>query len=222
MRFEITKESEQKLAAACAVMPGLLAEIGVLLQSQVLDRFAKQGSPEQQWPEKKLKQWGYNDGRSILTGTTASLRRSFEIALEPDNNRVAIGSSLGYAWVQQHGKKNIQAVHAKAMFIPITDRAINSSKPAADPRAFRMYKKARRVKGQIVESYHPLVPGKLINNKLHIKDDNGDYIEGVPDFIFLSKVTVPPRPMLPDTKVEQTEIKNHIAEHYDRQLKGQI
>ena len=105
--------------------PALLRAVGVFLLQQVKTRFDTAGaSGNANWPPKRARSWGYDDGRGILTGHSAQLKRSF--FQNSDADSVSIGSALPYAKTHQHGATIRPKNGAKALFIPLTDRAITS------------------------------------------------------------------------------------------------
>lgn len=216
--------------------------LAFFMHQQVLERFRTQGmSGGVPWAPKKARSWGYDDGRSILTGHSAHLKESFQTYATA--TKCAVFSTLFYAYIHQNGKV-IKAKKAKALFIPITDRAATSQRfagPAAArikyiygiPRIESPYRVATRGRkvtakavlvravrlGEALNSiFQPLVKGRLHNGKLQKWDaKKGEYVDGTPDFIFLGKVTIPARPMLPDSPGEQQAQLDFITDMYHPQ-----
>lgn len=202
---------------------------GFFLVQQIDDRFESAGSSGgDAWPPKAIWSWGVNDGRALLTGPSARLRESFSSRV--DANEIIVWSDDPKSAVHQLGTTKyggpiptIKPKRAKALFIPLNDHAARSirmtGKPAArilaggkmeampepTPPEGKPVARARRrhIPGGF-ETYEPLVKGRLKNGQLEKWDSTiGKYIPGTPDFIFLSKSDIPPRPMLPNGSAEQ-------------------
>jgi len=60
--------------------------------------------------------------------------------------------------------------------------------------------------------YSALKQGKFINGEMHVKNRSGKWVPGKADFIFSQKVDIPPRPMLPESKMEQDDVEELVAE----------
>lgn len=191
---------------------------------QVQERFVTRGlSGGVAWPFKRVLRWGHDDGRGVLTGHSARLRESFKSYATA--GRAVVYSDAPYAGVHQTGRV-IRARRAKALFIPITDRAITSERvegPRAAyargvygmtsmPAPIRLATRGRKVRvigpGAV---FQPLVKGRLKDGKLQRMDEStGEYVDGIPDYIFLKQVTIPPRPMLPSSPREQAAQKAFV------------
>ncbi len=203
--------------------------LGVFLVQQIRRRFQTAGaSGNANWPPKWTSAVGAPDGRAILTGPSGRLLESWQSYGE-DNSAVAF-SDVFYAQLQQNGGK-IVAKKAKALFIPLTDRAQSSQRIAGQQAAhyradvgkferagasmlpLRVATRGKKVSRGGVKYFAPLVKGRLKDGRLQKWDDDlGEYVDGIPDFIFLAKVEVKARPMLPDSAAEQTEQGEFIAD----------
>lgn len=203
--------------------------LGFLLVQQVKARFASRGrSGGILWPEKASKSWGYDDGRAVLTGRTNVLLDSFKTRIE--KTTITLYSDAPYAHVHQLGTQGkggvlptIRPRQAKALFIPITDRAKQSQRFSGSHAVFirKTYgmdkdtgpvrlamtgTKVKRLSGLTSQ----LRQGRVKDGRLEVRDADGDWVRGVPDFIFLKKVDIPPRPMLPTSPNEQREQTDFI------------
>jgi phage gpG-like protein len=202
---------------------------GFFMVQQIDDRFESAGaSGGESWPPKKSWSWGVNDGRAILTGPSARLRESFDSRVE--GGTVIVWSDDPKSAVHQQGTEKyggpiptIRPKKAKALFIPLNDHAARSIRmtgpPAAliraggkmeampeptDPKGKPVVRARRRHIPGGFETYEPLVKGRLQNGRLQKWDSTvGKYVDGIPDFIFLSKSDIPPRPMLPNGTAEK-------------------
>ena len=195
------------------------AALGMFAHQQVKDRFATAGaSGGIAWPQKKMREWGYDDGRAILTGRTGELLESFQSYGEVDC--AVVFSDKFYSRIQHLGTvgkggvlPDIKPKKAKALFIPITDRAQASvsvtgvhaaalrqsygMKPSPSP--FRVATHGPKITGGL---FAPLRKGRLKDNHLEVWDGE-KYVAGVPDFIFLQSVSLPSRPLLPTGEAER-------------------
>lgn len=206
-------EYEAKLTAPVTTKPfdkgAILSAVGMFLVQQVKERFASRGSSGGViWPEKR-----FNDGRSPLTGRTGSLAESFTFSVDMKRGSIVLYSMCPFAHVHEEGM-TIEAKKAKALFIPITDRAANSQRYTGPEAAFikneyghmnlsgpmRMASSGSKLPSGI---FSALKPGKFEDGVLMVRNDDGEYEPGVPDFIFLKKVNIPKRPMLPVSPREQ-------------------
>jgi phage gpG-like protein len=196
--------------------------ISLHLHSQVQNRFVTQGaSSGTPWQPKKIKEWGADNGRAILRGASATLLNSFFHYGKP--NLAVVASHAHYSRVHQLGTvgkggilPTIKPKKAKALFIPITDRAIHSmrltagdaswaniigSKPFGRTKARRFAVKEHLA--GVAPEFHELKKGRLKDGTLEVWDERaGEWKAGKPDFIFLRKVDIPPRPMLPTSAGE--------------------
>lgn len=236
------KQSElDRLAKGFAVTPSRMNVIGFYLSQQVTDRFRTAGaSGGVSWPPRKIDEWGANTGRAILTGSTGNLLNSFN-GFGKDN-RAVVESVLSYAHVHQLGcvgkggiLPDIVPKRAKVLFIPITSKAENSTlltgpdaayfrsthgsgSGRVDARPIRAgvrtvgYRAGKNLGATV---YTGLVKGRLKDG--HLQKWNaklGMYVDGVPDFIFLRKVSISARPMLPDGNAEKQAQRELITETF--------
>lgn len=211
---------------------------GFFLVQQIDDRFESAGgSGGVQWKPKAINSWGVNDGRAILTGPSARLRESFQSRV--DNGKVIVWSDDPKSAIHQQGTQKyggpiptIRPKKAKALFIPLNDhaaRSIRMTGPKAaiikaggkmgampeptDPMASPVVRARRRQTQGGFETYEPLVKGQLKDGKLMRWDSTqGKYVDGIPDFIFLSKSDIPPRPMLPTGAAERMAQLDFISD----------
>jgi phage gpG-like protein len=218
IRLKITPESLKMIEAQMSpkLSPQEAKAMGVYLVKQVRERFANGGAMGVRWPQKR-----FDDSRAVLTGASAGktggLLGSFREGVLSDGSGAFVGSDLPYARVHQLGagpKKGgklpaIVPRKAKALFIPLTDRA-RSSAPGAGAGGVRIRvpttgpSKTKVVAGEKVRVKNPLVKGRFKNGVLEAYNEKtGTWAPGKPDFIFLKKVEIPPRPMLPDSPDER-------------------
>ena len=102
-----------RLAAAWKPTGDKLQAVGFFALQQVKERFKTQGaSSGTPWPApKRVKQWGADDGRSLLTGQTAHLRDSFQYMVQ--GNLIILFTDSPHARTHQFGA-TIKAKTAKA------------------------------------------------------------------------------------------------------------
>jgi len=196
--------------------------LGFYLKQQVMDRHETQGeSGGEPWQSKKIKEWGYDDGRAILTGKSAEmLNRWFSYAeVEGNIGTAVVANSAPYSYVQELGTvgkggvlPDIVPVNAKALFIPITDKGISYAKNVLN--VARISRGIGGVKFSLpneipsgpkakgILSGSDLIKGRLKDGKLQKLTDAG-WVDGTPDFIFLSKSSIPPRKQLPTSPQER-------------------
>ncbi len=204
--------------------------VGLHMAQQVKTRFATHGaSAGIPWAGKAMAAFGYHDGRAILTGASGELLNSFYGYGE--GSQAIAASDCQHSLVHQLGTvgkggklPDIRPKRAKALFIPITDKAIHSERlNPQDANAWanilgqpvgKQSTRARRFgvthhateSGGLAVQYSPLRKGRLKDGRLEVLDDvTGEYVPGTPDFIFLRKVSIPARPMLPTSSVEIEE-----------------
>lgn len=198
-----------------------LVKVGIMLVNQVKERFATQGrSGSAAWKPKV-----FDDERAILTGRSGTLLDSFSHV--EGKNSTTVFTTVSYARVHQVGTRKyggpiptIVPKKAKALFIPLTDRAATSrrisgitalrtkSAMGVFPATMKPYRVATRGKkkqspksGQPI--FLPLKRGAIVNGQLMVWDSlRKMMVPGKPDFIFLKKVDIPPRPMLPTSNKE--------------------
>jgi len=214
--------------------PSEAMTMGVFLVKQVRERFSNGGSMAVRWPAKR-----FNDDRAILTGMSAGrtggLLGSFKAGIMDEGKGAFVGSTVPYARVHQLGagpKKGgqlpaIVPKTAKALFIPLTDRARTSS-PMSTPAGTKVRvattgpSKTKIVGGQKVRVRNPLIQGRISKSgDLEALDQKtGKWGPGKPDFLFLRKVEIPPRPMLPDSMEERREQENMVNDILKARIKG--
>jgi hypothetical protein len=174
-----------------------LDAIGAIVSEQIDQRFETQGgSGGKPWASPKfVEAIGRPDGRKLLEGISKTLRASFERT--SDDTTTEIASPHVAALVAQQGTvgkggtlPDIRAKNARALFIPISDRA-QMTRPVTPwgMRAKRQYDAT-------------LVKGSLVNGKLVPPDA---------DFIYLSKVAQAERPMLPDSPREREAVADAVV-----------
>lgn len=236
-----------------------LNNLGLFLRQQVDDRFRTQGtSGGVQWPEKMIK-----DGRATLTGQRAELRESFRHYIHREGNnkaKVVVFSDVKYSHVHQLGTEKyggpiptIRPKSAKALFIPLSDRARGTDRYEGSEAAvlrkaggmeplekpIRVATRGARVStrdylrrtggGGVSElaggaklremgfgldnrPFKSLKKGRFNNGQLEVWNERSKKWEaGQPDFMFLQKVDIPPRPMLPDGQEEQKAQREFVA-----------
>lgn len=239
MFFYLDPKQVRKLVTAYKPTARKMATLSVFLHQQVKTRFATGGqSGGKAWPGKWLKAVGMDDGRAILTGPTGQLLGSFMglSGVSAGKAWAEVASDSVAAYTHQVGTRgkgglmaDIRAKKAKALFIPLTDKAAKSDRVSGEEaKIFRQMNKmgestnplrvaVRWVKNKVSKLpdivYSPLVKGRLHNGKLQKWSKiTGRYIDGKPDFIFLRRVSIPPRPMLPDSPAEQKAQDEFIVE----------
>jgi len=217
MRFRIPDSEVVNLIARWMPTQDHMTALAVFAHQQVKDRHETQGaSGGTPWPQKVMKSLGYDDGRAILTGPSAKMLLSWFSYGEVNGSigRAVTANDQSYSFVHELGTEGkggklptIRPKTAKALFIPITDRAIawykaksGSSvrlrrtatgwKTETAPATFGPEKKAPGVL-----SFGGLIKGRIKNGRLQKWDaDQQGYVDGVPDFIFLQKSDIAPRP----------------------------
>ena len=187
-----------------------LTRVSVFMREQVDERFQTHGaSSGQPWPSPKWrKAIGADDGRALLVGPRSYLRDQSWFNYG-ENKSAVVASDATYSHVQEVGTigkgglmPDIVPVKAKALFIPTSSRGESSVAQGGIRRATR----GPKIRGTQV--FTPLVKGRLKDGELQRWDEKtGTYKPGVPDFIFLKKVSIPPRPMLP---VSNNEIQEAV------------
>jgi hypothetical protein len=226
VKFVIPPEEIEKLIARLQPTEEGMEGLAFFAHQQIKSRHETQGeSGGKPWPPKKIKEWGYDDGRAILTGPTGRMLNEWfsYTQIERSKGEAIVANPLPYSFVQEVGTvgkggelPTIVPKKAKALFIPITDRA-RSAQRLSGEAAVIISKEAYggwRLRGPFYHPtrgprqlgtghYSPLVKGRLKNGKLQKWDDTaGEYVDGIPDFIFLSKVDIPPRKQLPTSDQE--------------------
>jgi hypothetical protein len=188
-----------------------MEEITSFAYEQVHERFKTMGlSGGKQWD----KNWLGND---------ANYQKLWEFFDYYAKNNT---TGIVYCWhrhvdVQEYGTKKyggpfpeITPTRAKALFIPITDLAKRYAF-AAKKRSARMQRNSAGtwVMVKRLINMTDLRKGRFGVNGLEVWDEAlGEYVEGIPDFIFLSKVNIPPRPMLPTSLNEKQALGDKILE----------
>lgn len=197
--------------------------LGFFLLQQIESRFVSAGSiGGVAWPKKK-----FDDGRAILTGRSALLRKSFvSVATERGVN---ILNDRIYFDTQQNGA-TIAATKAKALYVPLTDRGASSQRLSGPPAGaarqaygmrasqspYRVATRGPKLKADKL-FFRPLVQGRFKDGKLQSLGPNGWQDGGKPDFLFLKRVVVPQRKMLPDSPQEKAAARTFIAEVWNPQ-----
>ncbi len=176
--------------------------IGQKMVEQVEARFNRKGAPAgQAWPER----WKKSAVTKPMMQSTGTLKKSFSRSIEvtdADTSRIkiSIGSDVPYAAAQQQGVSEIKG--NPVLYVPITDKGVRQRSKSV---------KIGRLKDGELQVFKPSRKGMHTQN-----GKKGEWENGTPDAIFLAKVKLPARPMLPDTTMEQGgQIKV-----YDQQLKN--
>lgn len=223
VRQHIPAGEIRRLIQRYRATPGVLEAVAFFMVQQTRDRFRTGGaSGGTAWVPKKARSWGFDDGRALLTGKTARLLDSYQgygtdaravlFSDDPKSKLHQLGT-VGAGGVLP----TIRPRKAKALFIPLTDRAQDSDRLTGPPAAWVRSKGGDRsgseapLRAAVRQTrsgglvYSPLVKGRLKDGRLQKWDQRrGEYVDGVPDFIFLSKADIPPRPMLPTGADERT------------------
>ena len=180
--------------------------VGGFMHNQVKDRFKSQGaSGGQPWPSPKWRESiGAPDGRALLTGPSTNLQEKWFSYGEEDS--AVVFSSTKYSYVHEEGTlgkggklPDIKAKPGKALFIPLTEAAESSEKQGG----IRVPTRGRKLRN-MPGVFAPLVKGRLKDGRLQ-KWEDGEWVDGRPDFLLLKKVSIPPRPMLPTSPQEVQE-----------------
>lgn len=239
MFFYLDPKQVRKLVAAYKPTARKMATLSVFLHQQVKTRFATGGqSGGKAWAGKWLKAVGADDGRAILTGPTGHLLMSF-MGLSGVSGGKAwaeVASDSVAAYTHQVGTRgkgglmaDIRAKKAKALFIPLTDKAAKSDRLAGpeatmfrqsnklgeSPAPLRVAVKWIKNKAKKIPDilYSTLTKGRIKDGKLQKWSPKLEkYVEGKPDFIFLKRVSITARPMLPDSPAEKKAQDDFIVE----------
>ena len=219
LEIDPTKPMLRVLSGGLKLTEADKARMGTLLLQQVTDRFMTSGrSGGVTWKPTR-------SGRAPLRGNSGLLN-SFVIRIHRDG--VGVYSTAKFARVHQLGTvgaggvlPTIRPKKAKALFIPLTERA-SSSQRVSGKEALHISKalgssakKVLRVatSGSYVKSKIPgdrtlnfsgLREGRVKNGLLEVKGSDGQWRVGQPDFIFSKKSDIPPRPMLPVSDSEKS------------------
>lgn len=238
MHYRIPDSQIRKVIDRCRPSDPVMEATAFYMVQLTHDRFLTQGqSGGVAWLGKRAKSWGHDDGRAILTGPSGELLGSFQ-GYGQDGQAVCF-SDAPHSYIQQVGTvgkggaaPTIVPKRAKALFIPITDRAVHSERLSGSQAAtFRAshggghgsensiavrvgvkhvgYKPGNSL-GRM--QFVPLVPGRLKDGKLQVRDNGGAWVDGTPDFIFLKRVDIAPRPMLPSSDQERGKIVTFFAD----------
>jgi phage gpG-like protein len=190
--------------------PAGMLRLGREIVAQIKRRFVNHGPPDgPPWQTKWVKAIGADDGRAVLTGQSGRLANSWEV--EVAGNKVTVYTAIPYAHVHQLGTTKyggpiptIRPKTARALFIPLTDRAITSMRYGGHGGVpvVRLPTRGKKLKSG---EFAPLKKGRLTKEgKLEYWDAKEEvWKAGKPDFIFLRKVDIRPRPMLPTSQQEQ-------------------
>lgn len=199
MYLELPREEIQKIVNRFRPTEERMTAIGMYAREQTKDRFVRGGAPDKPWPHPKWRaQVGHDDGRAILTGPTGDLLRSFHVtASEGEAN---MGSPAKYARVHQLGCRSkggqladIKPRKARALFIPLSARA-----EQAEVRSASSMRRERRA-----PNGDKLIQGKFVKGKI---------VPANADYTYLSRVSLPPRPMLPTAEPERKEQARFVTE----------
>lgn len=223
-RLKLKSESAAKLQEQWKPVSLRNELLGQFLLSQIERRFQTQGaSGGTPWARKK-----FDDGRSILAGRTAALRRGF--AAVATAKGVSITNDQPYFDAQNYGA-TIVPRKAKALFIPLSDRAASSQRlsgpPAGAARSaygmrmsqapFRTATRGPKLKANAL-FYKPLIQSRIKNGVMEKLTDKG-WLPGRGDYMFLMKAVIPKREMLPTSPQEQADAKAFIEETWHPQAK---
>jgi hypothetical protein len=135
MYYRIPDKEIRKVIDRCRPTEPVMEATAFYMVQLTHDRFLTQGqSGGVPWIGKRVKSWGHDDGRAILTGPSGELLGSFQ-GYGTDAGRAVCFSDAPHSHVQQVGTvgkggalPTIVPKRAKALFIPITDRAIQSER----------------------------------------------------------------------------------------------
>jgi hypothetical protein len=197
--FRISDREVKKLTKRYTPTSASAAALGIFCISQIRRRHATRGaSGGKSW----LPKWN-KDGRALLTGRTGLLLDSWfsYVVQQPNGQRVIIANPMPYCHVMELGTRKyggpiptIVPKKAKALFIPISDRAARSTLGTAGRRL------------STSSPTHELKRGRFHNGQLEVWSEAlKRWRVGKPDFIFLMKVDIPPRPQLPTGERERTD-----------------
>lgn len=173
--------------------------IASLVHRQIEDRFESEGaSGGIPWPKPKwIESIGRPDGRKLLHGRTGHLRESYQES--SDANTATVASDSVAAAMAQAGTvgkggdlPDITPKHARVLFIPISERAMDSEPVTALGIRTRQAKDGA-----------PLIRGRIKDGKLVPPDA---------DFLLLHKVSIPPRDQLPTSCAEREKQTDTVIE----------
>lgn len=193
MRFRIPDSEVRKLVARLTPSRDGMERVAVLLNEQVQERFDTQGaSGGTPWPAKR-------DGGPALIGIDKTYRNY------ADERSATVAATHSFAAVHHKGtvgkggsEPTIKPVRAKALFIPLTDRA-RAAYDASRGGGDRPLRVVRSLDGTRLEPVN------------HSSTAFEGLIRGV-DFIFASKVDLPPRPQLPTSAPERAAQATAVAD----------
>lgn len=202
MKFTISKGEMTRVIKDLRLSKTQAKAIGTKMVEQVEARFNRKGAPAGlAWPER----WKKSSVSKPIMQSTGMLRKSFAKSIlvtdaETSRVKISIGSDVPYAAAQQQGVQTIKG--NPVLYVPITDKGVRQRSKSV---------KIGRLSGGELQVFKPSSKGTHTQN-----GKKGEWQNGTPDAIFLAKVNLPARPMLPDTTMEQGgQIKV-----YDQQLKN--
>jgi hypothetical protein len=192
MQATLDPSSARRLFTRLRSTPEKAKFIGDAALAQVHARFATGGaSGGTPWPTSKT--------RLGKSPPLSGLQESYSVTVE-DSTHVRVSSDSWIAGVHQTGKE-IRPVKAKALYVPLTPLGEESYKAwkgrASVIRA--VYAGLNTIYKPGLNPKQPYAPGAPVAKY------------GV-DFLLLQKVTLPPRPQIPDSPAEQKELKSAITE----------
>lgn len=187
--------------------------LGKMVVEQVRARFRTQGkSGGVYWPPSRP--FGSKRSTRALAGLEKtwkyeiSKRRGGVIEVEVFTDSIEAATNH-FGTVGKGGElPTIRPVKAKALFIPISDRAKNSMKLSGKDavffrRQFGLPETRRGIRvGTAKSGVFNLIQGRIKDGELMIQNEDGEWVPGQADFIFLKKVDLPPRPQIPDSERE--------------------
>lgn len=183
MHFIIPVEEVRRIVAKYLPDDSKTAALGTFVHQQTKERFATQGaSGGESWAPKRVKDWGHDDSRAVLTGASATLLDQF--FSYSDRRSATLANTAPYSHVHQKGTvgkggelPTIVPRFKKMLYVPLTDRA----RPG--------WRK-------------DWVRGRFVNGK--VEPQNADYV-------LIRKADIPPRRMLPTSPNEiQAQVEFYL------------
>ena len=223
IRVRLAPESMQALRDRLSVVAvaGMAGRVAV---AQVRERFDTNGqSGGVTWPAKTLP-----TGGKPLHGHTLELKNSFKFEVQARRSfaTIIVYSDSKHVGANQEGTVGkggtlpeiVPKPGKKALFIALSERAqasqtLTVAAAALYRRDFSLARDVGPIRAPLGPTGAPmgLRKGKLMDGKLYVYNEaTRQYVEGMPDFIFLSKVNIPPRPMLPTSPAEQERLGQSI------------
>jgi phage gpG-like protein len=192
MKFVIPQSEIKKMASDLRLSHEQGMRVGQALAKQVEARFDSKGtSGGANWPER----WKKSSVSRPILQHTGTLKNSFRKNIQVEGagtpvTKISIHSDARYAAAQHFGVPEIRG--NPVLYIPIT---VRGEAARGGGRA-----KIGRLKDGQLEVFRPSPHGDSTQ-----KGVKGRWSPGTPDAIFLAKVSLPARPMLPDSPNEQRE-----------------